>query len=80
MKIEPILSLLRNVKTRTYQTGEVLISEGSINKEISYVRKGLIRCFYVNSEADEITFQLFPESNPEFIRLKDYFQIFNCNQ
>jgi Cyclic nucleotide-binding domain. len=78
MKIEPILSLLRNVKTRTYQTGEVLISEGSINKEIFYVRKGLIRCLYVNS--DEITFQLFPESNPEFIRLKDYIQMFNYNQ
>lgn len=78
MKIEPILSLLRNVKTRTYQTGEVLISEGSKNKEIFYVRKGLIRCFYVNS--DEITFQLFPESNPEFISLNDYFQMFNYNQ
>lgn len=64
MKIQPMLSLLRNVKTRTYQPGEVLIDEGSKNKEIFYVRKGLIRCFYVNSNADEITFQLFPESNP----------------
>ena len=64
MKIQPILSLLRNVKTRTYQHGEVLISEGSKNKEVFYVRNGLIRCFYVNSNADEITFQLFPESNP----------------
>jgi CRP-like cAMP-binding protein len=62
-KIKPILALLRNVKSRTFQPGEVLITEGSSNKELFFVRKGLVRCFYINSNADEITFQLFPESN-----------------
>jgi CRP-like cAMP-binding protein len=63
MKIKPILSLLRNVKSRTFQPGEVLITEGSSNKELFFIRKGLVRCFYTNSTADELTFQLFPESN-----------------
>jgi CRP-like cAMP-binding protein len=63
MKIRPILTLLRNVKSRSFQPGEVLITEGSSNKELFFIRKGLIRCFYINPDADEITFQLFPESN-----------------
>lgn len=61
--IKSILALLRNVKSRIFQPGEVLITEGSNNKELFFIRKGLIRCFYINSNADEITFQLFPESN-----------------
>lgn len=63
MKIKPILSLLRNVKSKTFQPGEVLITEGSSNKELFFIRKGLVRCFYTNFTADELTFQLFPESN-----------------
>lgn len=63
MKIKSILALLRNVKTKSFRAGDVLINEGSSNKDVFFIRKGLVRCFYTNTHADEITFQLFPEYN-----------------
>lgn len=63
MKLKSILALLRNLKSKTFTPGEVLIHEGSTSKELFFIRKGLIRCYYNHPNGDEITFQLFPESN-----------------
>jgi CRP-like cAMP-binding protein len=41
----------------------VLISNGSRETKIFFIRRGLIRSYYINENADEITFQLYPESS-----------------
>lgn len=63
MNIKSLLSLLRNVQIKTFNKGEVLIKQGSTNKEVFFVRKGLVRSYYINEKLDEITFQLYPEYN-----------------
>jgi CRP-like cAMP-binding protein len=63
MKLKNLLILLKHVKIKTYKKGEILIPGGSQGTKIFFVRKGLIRSYYINANADEITFQLYPESN-----------------
>lgn len=63
MKVKNLLALLRNVSIRTIEKGEIFIKERSTKKEVFFIRKGLVRCFYINDNVDEITFQLFPENN-----------------
>jgi len=43
----------------------VLILKGATNKDIFFVRKGIVRSFYHDKEKlEEITFQLYPEYKP----------------
>jgi len=64
MKIRSVLALLRNTTTKFYQKGEVLIPEGATGKDVFFIRKGLIRCYWYDDEKlEEITFQLYPERN-----------------
>ena len=62
MKIKNLLSLLRNVRIKTIEKGEFLIKEGSSDKNVYFIRKGLIRSYTKDDMEDEITFQLFPEN------------------
>lgn len=63
MKIGTLLGLLRKVKIKTYEKGDTLIPEGSTEKDLFFIRKGLVRSYREASspEEEEITFQLFPE-------------------
>ena len=61
MKLLSFLSVLRNSKSRTFEKGVTIIEEGSKENQVFFIRKGLVRCFFVNEKGDEITFQLFPE-------------------
>ncbi|MEO0734422.1 MAG: Crp/Fnr family transcriptional regulator [Bacteroidota bacterium] len=64
MKMSSIITLLKNTKTKFIKKGEVLIPEGATNKNVSFIRKGLIRSYYFDSaKLEEITFQLYPEYN-----------------
>lgn len=63
MKLKSLFILLKHVKIKSFNKGEILIPEGSQDSKIFYIRKGLIRSYYINDNADEITFQLYPESN-----------------
>lgn len=63
MDIKSLLKLLRNVKVKTFDKGEVLIKQGSIQKEVSYVRKGLVRSYYINEKLDDTTFQLYAKND-----------------
>ncbi len=63
MRIKILLGLLRKVQIKTYEKGEVLIATGSMQKDLFFIKKGLIRSYReargINEEP--ITFQLFPE-------------------
>lgn len=64
MKIGSIIKLLRNTTTKFIQKGEILLPKGAIEKDVFFVRKGLIRSYYADEEKlEDITFQLYPEYN-----------------
>ena len=50
MKIGSILSLLRNAKTKQLKKGEILIPARATEKDVYFIRKGLIRSFYWDNE------------------------------
>lgn len=54
---------LKTVKIRSLDKGDILIPVGAVEKNIYFIRKGLIRSYYTNDMEDEITFQLYPEYN-----------------
>ena len=61
MKIKFLYKLLRNLSSKTFDKGEIIISEGDKNNSVFYIRKGLVRSFLINEKGEEITFQLFAE-------------------
>jgi CRP-like cAMP-binding protein len=61
MNIRSLLVLLRHVTIQSVDKGETLIPKGATKKSLFFIRKGLVRSYFVNNEGDEITFQLFPE-------------------
>lgn len=63
MKLKFFLRLIRHLKIKTFEKGETLIQKNSSQGDLFYIRKGLIRSYYFNENADEITFQIYPESN-----------------
>lgn len=63
MKFKFITTLIRNLKIKTFEKGEVLIKKQSTENDIFYIRKGLVRAYFFNENADEITFQIFAENN-----------------
>lgn len=62
MKFKNLFFLVRNVRIRTVKKGEILIEKGTSEKELFFIRKGLIRSFFVSDNLEEITFHLFAES------------------
>lgn len=63
MSLKSLLVLFRYVTIKSIEKGELIIQEGDNKKDFYYIKKGLVRCFFVNEEGDEITFQLFSESH-----------------
>ena len=63
MNIKNLLTLLRCVKIKSFKKGEVLIPQGVDTEDIFYIRKGLVRSFFVNEKGEEITFQVYAENN-----------------
>ncbi len=65
MKIRSLISLLRHSSAKSVKKKEVVIPKGATNKDIFFVRKGIVRSFYYDEEKlEEITFQLYPEHKP----------------
>jgi CRP-like cAMP-binding protein len=64
MKIGSIISLLRNTSLIRLKKGEILIPAGSSEKEVFFIRRGLIRSYYSDEDKfEEITFQLYAENS-----------------
>lgn len=61
INLKNIIVLFRELRINTFEKGEIMIHTGSTNKDLFFVRKGLVRSYIVDDKADEITFQLFPE-------------------
>ena len=53
--------ILSVAKSKTYAANEYLIQEGSLRREVFYIKKGLVRSFAINEKGDEITLSLFWE-------------------
>lgn len=47
--------LIQSAKKKSFASGEYLIKDGGVTKELFFVRKGLVRAFKVNNKGDEIT-------------------------
>ena len=62
MKIRNLLLLLRNVRIQTFEKGEIFIKVNSTERDVYFIRKGLVRSFYTNDKVEEITFQLYAEN------------------
>ncbi len=63
MKFVNLFKLFRHIKIKSFKKGEILIAEGSLTKEVYFIRKGLVRSYVINGKGDEITFQLYAETN-----------------
>jgi len=61
MSLKSLLILFRHVSIRCVEKGEIIIQKGATEKDIFFVRRGLIRGYFINEKCDEITFQLYPE-------------------
>jgi len=61
MNIKTLFKILRNLKIKSFQKGETIINEGDAEKDVFYIRKGLIRCYFIDEKGEEITYQLFAE-------------------
>lgn len=59
--LDDVQMLLKEAKSQSYKKKEILIPEGGRRNDVMYIRKGLVRCYHVNSKGEEITFQFMPE-------------------
>ena len=62
MNIPILLALVRNIRIESFDKGEILIRQNSTKKDIYYIRKGLVRCYAVDKENNEVTFQIYAEN------------------
>ena len=61
MNFRSLLAILRDVHIKSFKKGEILIAEGTTQKDVFFIRKGLVRSYIMDDMEDEITFQLYPE-------------------
>ncbi|MDX2069595.1 MAG: Crp/Fnr family transcriptional regulator [Haliscomenobacter sp.] len=50
-------------KTKVVKVNEIFISQGMICKNVYYVKKGIVRCFYITDDAEEKTIIFRKESD-----------------
>jgi CRP-like cAMP-binding protein len=56
-----IRELLGTLETRQFERKQTLIGHGSTMTQVSYIRKGIVRCYHVNEAGEEVTFRLLAE-------------------
>lgn len=61
MNFRSLLVLFRNIAIKPLDKGAIIIPKGAMNKDLFYIRKGLVRSYYINEKGEEITFQLYAE-------------------
>jgi CRP-like cAMP-binding protein len=61
LSVKDIQAFFKAAEKLSFKKKEILIHEGTKNNTVFYIRKGLVRCYYVNDKGDEITFRLIPE-------------------
>jgi CRP-like cAMP-binding protein len=62
LSLKDIQVLLKAAKSKKHEKKALLIEEGTSKNELFLIKKGLVRCSYINDKGDDITFQLIPEN------------------
>ncbi len=55
LSLNDIQSLLKASKIETFKAQSYLMEQGSLNRKVYFITKGLVRFFIVNDKGDEIT-------------------------
>jgi len=56
--LSDIQVLLKNSKSQSFQTGDYLIKEGQLRRDVFWLRKGIVRGFRITDQGEEITTML----------------------
>lgn len=62
LSLTDINDLLKAAKSQSFEKKEFILREGSIQKDIYFVRKGLIRQYIIHENGEETTFRFIPEN------------------
>lgn len=63
LDLKSLLRLFRHISVQSFEKGETIIPKGGTKKNVYFIRKGLVRSYFLNEKSEEITFHLFPESH-----------------
>lgn len=63
VSLSDIQTLLSSGKKKSFAPSEYLIKEGTITKDVFFIRKGLVRSFIIDEKGDEITTALIVENH-----------------
>ena len=61
LKISDVNALVNASRRRSFEKKDLLIEKGSKSNEIFLVTEGLIRCYKMNKQGEDITLALYPE-------------------
>jgi CRP-like cAMP-binding protein len=59
--MESVLAMIGKIKV--VKVNEIFISQGMICRNVYYVKKGIVRCFYITDDAEEKTIMFKKESD-----------------
>lgn len=62
LSIEDAGILIKSAKSKSFKKKEVIIEEGTLKKDVYFIRSGLVRAYCINDKGDEITFGLIAEN------------------
>lgn len=62
LSIEDAGVLIKSAKSKSFKKKEIIIEEGALNRDIYFLRSGLVRVYCINDKGDEITFGLISEN------------------
>jgi len=64
VKLRSAINLIKKTTSKSFKKGDVLIPDGSVEKTVMFIRRGLVRSFVMDiDKLEEITFQLYPENS-----------------
>ena len=63
LSIKDIQAFFKAAENLSFKKKDILIQEGTQKNKFFYIRKGLVRCYYINDKGDEVTFRLIPEQH-----------------
>ena len=55
LKFEDLLKISQLVKRRKLSPSEIYMEEGATRKKVAYIKKGLMRAYFIKENGDEIT-------------------------
>ena len=62
LSIEDAGVLIKSAKSKSFKKKEIIIEEGALNRDVFFLRSGLVRVYCINDKGDEITFGLISEN------------------